>query len=64
MASWMLSCPECNGEFKYSEIEPGKLIDFYLPMKPAFPKEGTLVECPHCKKSSLTYQHQLFYKAQ
>jgi hypothetical protein len=62
MARWVLNCPQCEAEFTHSKIGDQRLVDYYLPAKPGFPKEGLAMECPNCHKSSVFYRHQLAYR--
>ena len=63
MPRWVLTCPECGKEFTHSNIERTSMADFYLDPKPQFPSDGSKIECPNCKNSSV-YQHfDLAYRA-
>jgi hypothetical protein len=62
MPNWGLKCKLCGHSFTLAEIED-TLENYYLPIRPVFPKEGLLRECPVCF-SRLTYlPTELFYRA-
>jgi DNA-directed RNA polymerase subunit RPC12/RpoP len=54
MASWQLTCLNCEREFTHSVIA-NNLDNYYLPIKPDFPEDGMEFRCPHCGNKS-TYQ--------
>jgi hypothetical protein len=62
MASWVLSCNNCNSIFEHSKIDRTGLANYFMPLKPEFPPGGSEVQCPKCgkkaayQKSALTYQ--------
>jgi hypothetical protein len=65
MPHWVLKCPECKIDFTHSEVHIGR-EDYglwLLPSKPEFPKGGSWLECPNCKKTSLFQRFQLTYAA-
>jgi endogenous inhibitor of DNA gyrase (YacG/DUF329 family) len=60
MPRWIVSCPECDHEFTYREVEtqPNQLRDpFAWPPKPQMASDGTPLPCPRCQKTS---QYQIF----
>lgn len=65
MARWVLSCPNCNQEFTYSEIpRKSTLADYYLPVKPDLPTDGVKLDCPSCQKPTTFFRHQLVYRTE
>jgi hypothetical protein len=68
MPHWVLKCPECKIHFTHSEAHVGRVgrKDYglwLLPSKPEFPKGGSWLGCPNCKKTSLFQRFQLTYVA-
>jgi hypothetical protein len=62
MSNWGLKCRECGHSFSFSEIED-TLENYYLPVRPIFPKEGLLRECPVCFSKRVYLSTELFYRA-
>jgi hypothetical protein len=63
MPNWDLKCEQCGNSFMFVEIED-TLENYFFPVKPVFPKEGLLRECPYCASKSTYMLHELFYRAQ
>ena len=66
MPHWILSCPACKQDFKYSEVKiktEGEINDpfAWLETKPELPAQ---LECPHCKTSSVFARHELRYSSE
>jgi hypothetical protein len=61
MPNWGLKCKQCSHTFTFAEIED-TLENYYVPVKPVFPKEGLLKECPHCAFKFRYLPHELFYR--
>jgi len=36
-----------------------ELMNYYLPMRPAFPDEGSELECPHCSHKTRYQRNDL-----
>ena len=63
MASWALTCKNCRAVFTYSQISE-TLADYFMPMRPEFPKEGLEHECPYCETKSTYKRHELVYRSE
>jgi hypothetical protein len=55
MAHWMLTCPKCLASFRHSEVAEATAEDYFLPLRPQFPEDGSDIECPDCGHFA-TYQ--------
>ena len=62
MASWEIECRNCHKKFTHSMISD-ELMNYYLPMRPAFPDEGSELECPHCSHKTRYQRNDLTFKA-
>lgn len=62
MASWELTCVNCERRFAQFIIED-VLVNYYLPMKPVFPDAGAEFQCPHCGYKDVYQRTDLTYKA-
>jgi hypothetical protein len=62
MANWILNCRHCGQSFSVFQIGDS-LSDYFFPVKPKFPPEGMLCECPDCKIVSIYRESELRYEA-
>ena len=62
MASWVLTCPNCNSVFAHSPIED-RFGNYFLPFKPLFPEGGLAIGCLRCRRSSTYQRADLQYQA-
>jgi hypothetical protein len=65
MAKWLLVCPNCNGRFTHSNIEPIAIEQSYrdpfrVVARPKFPN-GEKIACPSCKVESEYKAYELIY---
>jgi hypothetical protein len=63
MPSWVLVCHECKADFKTWQIDDRKLVNFLFPMKPTFPIDGIVTQCPNCKHDGIYQATDLRYRA-
>lgn len=63
MASWNLSCKNCQKSFVHSSIEVKEMSDYFLPEKPEFPEGGSDIECPNCGHVANYQRNDLTYSA-
>ncbi len=47
MSNWEIKCKQCGHSFTFEKIKD-MLENYYFLVKPKFPKEGLLRECPFC----------------
>jgi hypothetical protein len=63
MASWVLTCPNCNSVFAHSPIVEDGYGNYFLPFKPLFPEGGLAIGCLRCRRSSTYQRADLQYQA-
>ena len=63
MPNWVLKCSNCGFRFPHSKIGNTGLADYYLPVKPEFPRQGSELECPKCKSKATYQRSSLLYQA-
>ena len=61
VSNWELSCKTCGHSFTFGEIED-TLENYFLPLRPSFPREGLLRECPSCLETPRYAPFELSYK--
>ena len=60
MASWGITCMNCNKQFTQFAIED-TLESYFFPEKPQFPDGGKEFECPNCGRKATYQRNNLVY---
>jgi hypothetical protein len=62
MATWVLTCENCQKQFHHSEIAD-TLESLFIAPKPHFPPGGSQLECPNCHHKAVYQRVELMYRS-
>jgi DNA-directed RNA polymerase subunit RPC12/RpoP len=62
MASWFLTCRNCQSEFSHSQVPDG-MGNYFFPDKPELLPGSDEFECPHCGHTDKYKRTYLRYRS-